>query len=378
MTSPFATTVVVPACENRRIDFLKRHLRRDIFHNQHILEIGDVCISRAPNLFRYASINHHGHECNDDTNILHLLNTCRPNLVVHWNSATKNLSFMNTITPNYMIMELEKHSINNCNHLGDVQKDEFETITLSIQDNIYMIRWKRTLESPLRTRRDRIAMFFSGRIKTYESQLTYLINLQNQYDIDCFCSINGENDNYHTQFLNDLYIVDSSFEDHVNEKLGTWIKSFRRVGGETPQHAYRLSSSLYNNAKCMDLIRQHQDQYEFTYDIIIKFRADIVTNEMLPLPITIDPDTIYIPEGNDWRFEGRDLGINDQIAYGSFDAMQWYCSLYPRIEMYCQPPNGTAGFHPESLLYFHLIQRQPPLSIVRFALEYSLHASRST
>ena len=217
----------------------------------------------------------------------------------------------------------------------------------------------------------RIALYFSGRIKTYEEQLSYLKQLKDTYNIDMFCSINGEKDEQHVQFMSDLQITDAFFEDHSTKYNENWAQTFRRLPTQSDRDAYKLSSSLYNNLKAMELIEKYQEAHSFVYDIVIKFRADIVTKDMLLIPETIHAGTVYIPSNYGWDFFDQP-GINDHIAYGSFDVMKAYSSVFARVETYCT--DHGRGYHPESLLLYHLQQER--LIITRFPFEYTPNTNR--
>lgn len=59
------------------------------------------------------------------------------------------------------------------------------------------------------------------------------------------------------------------------------------------------------------------------YDVYVRIRPDSKFNG--PLKFSdheIKPNTVYIPKGNDYR------GINDQFAFGDYDSMRKYYSVY--------------------------------------------------
>ena len=174
--------------------------------------------------------------------------------------------------------------------------------------------------------------------------------------------------------MKDMSIVSSFFEDHTMVYKIQWARCFRRLPTQNDRDAYKLSSSLYNNMKAMELIRAYQDKYQFMYDIVIKFRADIISDYVVPiLPLSnITTNTIYIPEGHDWHFYDQ-LGINDHIAYGSFTTMQIYSNVFANIELYCGHPHNH-GYHPESLLLYHLLMSK--VNIIRFPFQYGHNTNR--
>lgn len=80
------------------------------------------------------------------------------------------------------------------------------------------------------------------------------------------------------------------------------------------------------------------------YDVYVICRPDIRFSG--PITFEVVPGKIYIPEGNDYRD-----GINDQFAFGDYEAMKWYCDL---INHYREYFNEGLIFHPETYLKRHL------------------------
>lgn len=82
-------------------------------------------------------------------------------------------------------------------------------------------------------------------------------------------------------------------------------------------------------------------------DCYVRCRYDIIFNgpvvfEQYPM---LD-NTVYIPEGNDYRD-----GINDQFAFGNRQSMEKYFSVYLNHERYFQEGKE---FHSESYLKYNL------------------------
>ncbi len=63
------------------------------------------------------------------------------------------------------------------------------------------------------------------------------------------------------------------------------------------------------------------------YDLYVRIRPDMKFNGPLNFSeYEPKPNTIYIPKGNDYR------GINDQFAFGDYDTMRKYFSVYLNCE----------------------------------------------
>ena len=206
----------------------------------------------------------------------------------------------------------------------------------------------------------KIAVIFSGRIKSYEQQLEYLMNLQNKFNLDFYCSINQENiDLYHQNFLNLFKVKEYNFEkSEYNEE---WNK----YNSKYCVNKKNTVSRFYNDYKCFKLIEQYQYENNFKYDIILKFRADIVSTNEFNFIENIEKNTIYIPNEYDH------CGLNDQIAYGNFDTMKIYCDIYNQIENLCKE---GVDFHPESLVLNQILKNN--IRIIRFNYYYHLNNNR--
>lgn len=382
--------------KNRRIDFLKRNLRSYVFKDKSILEFGDQCLYNEKSLFHFSVLNHIDNDKRSDDNYL---NNKNYDTIIVWSSNLQilesniiKLLYENDWTKTcYIIFEL-----NNEEERSGEYKNKYESfvklvyhfqnlnftcseitdshtnglVTYMILKNTNMVH----LGHPIRDRTDRLALYFSGRIKTYEDQLTSLKSFQEYYDIDFFCSINGVKDEQHDRFLDDMSIIDSFFEEHSHIYDKTWAQRFWRLPTQNDRDAYKLSSSLYNNKKAIELVEKHQEEYQFKYDIVIKYRSDIISSTILPIIAVnfIESNSIYIPNGYDWDFYDQQ-GINDHIAYGSFESMKIYSNVFDNVELYCGDIHKH-GYHPESLLLYHL--QQYKLSIHRFQYEYGHNTNR--
>lgn len=213
-------------------------------------------------------------------------------------------------------------------------------------------------------RTPRVALYFSGRVRGYESALAGLLAFQKAHDIDVFCSINGELDEYHAAFLRALRVKGSRFDVYRVEDEA-WGDRRCDLG-----HKQHMSSMFYNNMRAFELIEAYQRDHGFVYDVVIKFR-EVKFGE----PMWIDPDLVprrlYIPAiPSDHDVTGRGA-INDQIAYGDVEAMRVYSSVYASMGAYL---DEGVPFHPETLLYHHI--RVHGVGVHRFQFAYDLNDDR--
>lgn len=99
------------------------------------------------------------------------------------------------------------------------------------------------------------------------------------------------------------------------------------------------------------------------FDVYVRMRYDTLFHHPIQWSeYTMHDDTVYIPKGNDYR-----EGINDQMAFGSWEAMRKYYSVY-----LLHPLLFSRGklFHTESYLKWAL--QEQGVQVVRIINENTL------
>ncbi len=81
------------------------------------------------------------------------------------------------------------------------------------------------------------------------------------------------------------------------------------------------------------------------YDIYVRVRPDIIVGSINFEQYDCTGNNIYIPEGNDYG------GINDQFAFGSYEVMKKYYSVYLK---YDELWNEGVSFHTETMMLHNL------------------------
>ena len=111
------------------------------------------------------------------------------------------------------------------------------------------------------------------------------------------------------------------------------------------------------------MLEEYAKQNGIQYKVVLKFRADFA---WVRLPkLTVHPNTISLPEKYGYE------GVCDSIAYGEFEAMRKYCSVYETMEFLCT--HGSC-IHPETLLKDHLACCGLAVEFVK--IEYELTEKR--
>lgn len=242
----------------------------------------------------------------------------------------------------------------------------------------------------------RVAILISGRLKCYETRLLPLLKNSN-YDIDLFISINAERDEYHNKALNDLskwlkgeyictFLVPQEYKNiFINLNSG--------INEPLP---YNQLSMFFNDRKCFELATEYADNNKFEYDAYMKYRSDIITDELPDIKTKNDykifsvvpwnnyyssvidrsKPTIYNSAG-DWRLpETINIPwVSDAIAYGNRISMDAYTQTYN----YCLEMNQLwNGYYPiafEPSLCQNIYDKKIPVEF--FHQPYSLDPSRN-
>lgn len=207
--------------------------------------------------------------------------------------------------------------------------------------------------------RPRVALYLSGRVRGCKNELDRLLAFQRAHNIDVFCSINAELDDSHRAFLEALRVKKSLVRPYCFDNEA-WARTACPLG-----NACNMSSMFYNNMMAFEMVDAYQREHGFAYDVIIKFRVEIVSSDFMWIDPGLAPNTLYVPEGHDYG------GINDQIAYGDAQAMRVYSGVYASMGEYLEQ---GVPFHPETLLHHHLTVRGA--SVRRFPFDYKVQGIR--
>lgn len=208
-----------------------------------------------------------------------------------------------------------------------------------------------------------IALYFSGRIitKDFDYFIKFLIDLRSKYDIIFFCSLNQENiDDYTIKFCK-LLDIDEQRLNIEKTNVPDEIYNYKKNKETNYTNTY---SMFYHNKRCTELIEKYEINTGILFDVIVKYRGDIIPNETMKIEYP-EPNTLYIPDGKDYS------GINDQISYGNKKAMKQYSECVDNIIKYCK--SGVI-YNPERLLRHHI--RYKELKIKRYDYEYNLSRLR--
>jgi hypothetical protein len=195
----------------------------------------------------------------------------------------------------------------------------------------------------------KVAICFSGLVRTFEECWPSYSRLLNKYECDIF-GASSPNDVLTKHAFKKLLLQEDEF---IDEKDYNQKKS-----KETSiQNTLR---QFYFTELCNKLRIQYEEEKQIKYDWVIRTRFDNWMIDDIPILEQCDHNNMYIPLGNDHPMAQPGVGINDRFAFASNNQMNIYCNKLSCIPEFMQ----NNEFHPETILKWVLDRNK--INIVRF------------
>jgi len=203
----------------------------------------------------------------------------------------------------------------------------------------------------------KIAICISGLFRMYEKTFSSLFeHILNVYDCDIFISTWNLNDKILNSIENLYEPKKIKQENFLNFNLDKF-----RSRAEQHRNLHGVFSMYYKIKSCNDLKSEFEIENNFTYDCVVRCRSDLRFLSKVDIPYDRNNSLIWLPNHGDY------LGLNDQFALGTSQAMNKYSEVYSNIEnLY----NQKSLFVPEMLLHKHFNVSQ--LSIGRINMDYEI------
>lgn len=213
--------------------------------------------------------------------------------------------------------------------------------------------------------RPRLAVLLGGRVavssESARSVARHLAAYKERFDVSYFVSVNSSvhDEGYTRALCSALGIPDECVRVEATEVPAAVLSFPRRP--ET--NAANTFSMFHHNKQCMLMAADYSSARGIDFDIVMKYRADISAGTTVPFVDGPKDNTVYVPEGNDWIG-----GLNDQVAYGTPEAMTKYCGAVDHVVALC---SLGVLYHPETLLRA-CVQFVSGMAIERFPFEYAI------
>jgi len=219
----------------------------------------------------------------------------------------------------------------------------------------------------------KVAVCISGFLRSFEQTFESLfVNLTDQFDCDFFIhtwDTVGALDRHFDQKVSGITVknIETRLRSIYNPK--NLIIEPRRAFHITEMIRHKafgrdangLLSMYYKILECNKLKSAYEQQYNFKYDLVFRYRSDILIQSKIVIDPYLNMEPVYIPSFGDFG------GINDQFAFSNSQNMDIYCDLFNRINEYL---NEGQILNPEYLLKHHLTKNKIP--ITRFSCNYIL------
>lgn len=209
----------------------------------------------------------------------------------------------------------------------------------------------------------RIAIFFSGRVG--DRNLVELLKIKQYYkEVVFFMSVNeiAQTQKELETVKNILNMCDLQ----INVEKMEYPEYIYKLKSRKESNPERVYSMFYHNFKAFLLIQNYQKKMECDFDIIMKYRDDIIPKADNIIHIFSkmkDENKLYIPICYQY------CGINDQIAIGNNRVMEKYSSAFKMFKQYTQE-NDEFILNPEIILKYHI--KKVGIDVEKIKFSYTL------
>ena len=200
----------------------------------------------------------------------------------------------------------------------------------------------------------RVAFCFSGLTRGLDISKDFWLNQVKKYNADVFASFWDDNP-LDIEAFNELFkpkkievenydILKSTTFDYINNELEPvcWLGEPAKINCKNG-HVF---SMWYKIWRCNLLTKT-----EPKYDIIVRCRLDSVLDDLFMIEKN---GVLNIPMGMT-EVGVHAFGPNDMLAYGSVTIMDYYCTLFMKLQSYLR--EGKAFYPVENLLMIHLSEQ---------------------
>ena len=203
----------------------------------------------------------------------------------------------------------------------------------------------------------KIALCISGHMRTFEETFPSIQKyILSDLDCDVFIHTWDTLGLSYRPLDNNLNKKYQNLQDNLNKlfrpkkiiiepRKEFMISNIMRTKLEPGRDIHGMLSMFYKIEACNDLKKEYEADNNIKYDIVIRFRSDLLMGSPLPINKNFKENFLYIP------MYGNFGGLCDQFAFGSSEVMDKYSSIFSNIENHL---NNGAVFNPEKLLNFHV------------------------
>ena len=205
----------------------------------------------------------------------------------------------------------------------------------------------------------KIAILFSGRIYKFGAHYNNIMeNVVQDHEADFYLSHSPElNEEAELELFKEIYNPVAVCNDTIPDKGPDFEFEEYPVIHELNTKRRNVVCMHFNRKRVFDLMKASGK----VYDCIVSYRLDLFSYSKIDYSNL--GNSIHIPDCED-HFGG----INDQVAYGTYEPMSIYMNLFYSMRKYLE--NKICIFHPELLNSCHLLSNKVP--IIRTNYDYHI------
>jgi hypothetical protein len=202
----------------------------------------------------------------------------------------------------------------------------------------------------------KIAILFSGRVYKFGSHYNNIMeHVVQDHEADFYLSHSPElNEETELELFKEIYNPVAVCNDPIPE----FDFNEYPVIDELYTKRRNVVSMHYNRKRVFELMKASEKEY----NCIVSYRLDLFSHSKIDYT-NLDQSSIYVPDCQD-HFGG----INDQVAYGTYEPMSIYMNLFDSMKQYLDEKKSI--FFPELLNKCHLFENN--ISVIRVPYNYKI------
>jgi hypothetical protein len=216
------------------------------------------------------------------------------------------------------------------------------------------------------------AILLAGRIKGWQYCKESLKRLQDKYNAVFFVSLNAEGPDESSIAFCTYFNVNPEQIVYIPTQTP---EKYRQFHGDGREHNYY--SQWFHIKNAFDLCQRYCNTNNMIFNLVIKYRADIQTDDTLYIE-NIIPKRFYCPVDPAHQ-------TNDQIAYGDFQMMYLYSRLVDLYEFFyandmLRYGNNKQHVKPTELVlydYLNILAKYEKIDVIYISFNFHLDDRRS-
>jgi hypothetical protein len=227
-----------------------------------------------------------------------------------------------------------------------------------------------SVPAPLKTKTKVTVVLFAGRVCAWQHCVDYIekhiiVPFSEKGPVLVFASVHKDSDGIDADDVNAFLgrVKPVLHHTHHYTPADPNHEVFKCFRPATPNAPKRYASMLYHTFNAFKLMQFYLWKHpDLDPQYVIKLRGDFRPFTAWDLPAHPAENTIYYPRsvihrGVNYFGHMPDEWLPDQVAAGSLQSMEKYCTIYPYIYMKLEDTRGLVLLIPEFVMYQFLVNQ---------------------